>query len=76
MSARLKNFQLDEKGIEFEVHSPDGKHLGDLVLKGTHLVWCKGRTRPENGHRITWEHFADWAGEYDALRDLEVDHPE
>ena len=54
------NMEVKNNGIEFEVDSPDGgTHLGDLVLTKVGLIWCKGRTRPDNGIRISWEKFIE-----------------
>ena len=59
MKVTIKDFNVDmevkNKGIEFEIHSPDGsRHLGDLVLNKSYLIWCPGRTTPENGYRLSW----------------------
>jgi hypothetical protein len=53
--------EVKNKGIEFEVRSPNGEHLGDVVLTKTGLVWCKGKTDPKNGRRVSWEKFIDFA---------------
>lgn len=62
MQLLIKNFdvhmEVKNKPIEFEVRSPDGKkHWGDLVLKKNSITWCKGRTKCENGFKLTWEKF-------------------
>ncbi len=62
MKVTVKRFNvtMDVKasGVEFEVRSPDGEeHLGDLVLTKTSLIWCPGKTRPENGHKVDWKTF-------------------
>jgi hypothetical protein len=49
--------QLKNNGIEFEVYDNQGNHLGDCILTKTSVIWCKGRTRRENGIRLTWEEF-------------------
>lgn len=42
----------------FDVYSPDGDtHHGDVVVTKTGLIWCKGRTKPENGVKIKWADF-------------------
>ena len=66
MQVSVKSFdvqmEVKRKGIEFEIHSPDGKkHLGDIVLKQTGFVWCKGRTKSANGIEVKFEKFIDWA---------------
>jgi hypothetical protein len=51
---------LGNKGVEFEVKDNDGKHLGDLIIARGAITWCPGRTRPENGVRVTWPEFIEW----------------
>ena len=68
MKVNIKRFNVDmevkNSGIEFEVRNPDGKkHLGDLVLTKSALVWCPGQTRPKNGYRIPWDDFIKLAQE-------------
>jgi len=57
----IRNFDVamnvKNKGIEFGVWNTGGDHLGDLVVTKTKLIWCKGRTRPENGVTISWKKF-------------------
>lgn len=55
--------ELKTKGMELEVRKPDGTHLGDLVITKTKLVWCKGKTRPENGVVVKWDKFIEWMQE-------------
>ena len=61
MEVTIKDFTVDmevkTKGIEFEVRSTSGEHLGDLILTSTRLIWCNGRTRRENGIEIEWDDF-------------------
>ena len=61
MQVAIKRFnvQMDIKsnGLELEVHDNAGAHLGDLVITKTKVVWCQGRTRPENGKALTWQRF-------------------
>ena len=66
MKVTVKRFnvamEVKTSGIEFEVRSPNGKeHLGDLVLTKSRLIWCPGQVKPENGHKISWSDFIDWA---------------
>lgn len=52
---------IKSKGVELDVYTPDGKsHRGDLVVTSTGLTWCKGRTKPENGKKISWNDFIDY----------------
>ena len=44
---------VKNKGIELDVYDNDGQHLGDLVVTKTKLVWCKGKTKAENGKAIS-----------------------
>ena len=47
MKVSIKDFDvaMDVKnnGIELEVADNEGKHLGDLFVTKTQLIWCKGR---------------------------------
>jgi hypothetical protein len=66
MQVTIKSFdvgmQVKAKGIEFEVHSPDGSdHLGDMILTMAGLIWCKGRTPRKGGIKISWADFSEWA---------------
>ena len=69
MRVSVKRFnakmEVRQTGIEFEVRSSNGKdHLGDLVLTKTELIWCPGKTRPQNGRKIKWEDFIKLAQEF------------
>jgi len=61
MKVSIKNLSVEmpvkNKGIEVEVRNTSGDHLGDLIVNKAGLIWCKGRTRRENGIRITWQRF-------------------
>jgi hypothetical protein len=47
--------ELKTNGIELEVRSPKGDHIGDLSIgKGT-IEWCRGRTRRGGGVRVSWD---------------------
>ena len=66
MKVKIKSFdvgmEVKTAGIEFEVYSPNGQaHHGDLVLTKRNLIWCRGRTRRENGQTISWPDFITWA---------------
>jgi hypothetical protein len=64
MKVSVKDFavtmELKNKGIELDVYDNEGKHLGDLVITKTRLIWCKGKTQPDNGIPITWNDFIDY----------------
>ena len=49
--------EIKNRGIEVDVSDNDGRHLGDLVMTKTRLVWCKGRTSVERGKPISWSDF-------------------
>jgi hypothetical protein len=61
MKVSIKNFavtmEIKNTGIELDVYDNDDKHRGDLVVTKTGLTWCKGRTTPANGKKISWEDF-------------------
>lgn len=64
MKVWVKNFdvemELKNNGVEFEVYSPDGStHRGDLVLTKSTVIWCEGRTKRENGKRLSWDKFIE-----------------
>jgi hypothetical protein len=49
---------IKNKGIELDVYdTDDDTHLGDLVITKTKLIWCNGKTKPENGKAISWTDF-------------------
>ena len=52
----ISSMQIKEEGIELAIYD-DKKFLGDLVIRDTGIIWCKGRTTPENGEFLTWEKF-------------------
>lgn len=64
MKVSIKNLavSMDIKnvGMELDVYNNDDKHLGDLVITKTSLIWCKGRTNRENGEKVTWAEFIKW----------------
>ncbi len=61
MKVSIKDFavsmEIKNKGIEIDVSSNDGKHIGDLVVTKTGITWCKGKTTVENGVNISWDEF-------------------
>ena len=60
MNVRIKQFdvamEIKNKGIEIDV-SDSEKHLGDLYVTKTALIWCKGKTKKKNGKKISWTEF-------------------
>jgi len=62
MKVTFKKFdvtiELKNKGIELDLSDTSGKHIGDLVITKTKLVWCPGKTRRANGKPIEWHEFA------------------
>jgi len=62
MNVNIKSFNVNmdvkNKGIEFEVRSPDGQtRFGDCYLTKTELIWCPGKKNKQNGVGIKWEDF-------------------
>lgn len=49
--------EIKNNGIELDVYDNSDKHLGDLIVTKSKLIWCKGRTGRNNGKEITWEKF-------------------
>ncbi len=50
---------IKSKGMELEIRDTSGSHLGDVVVTMTGVTWCKGRTQPENGVKVTWAQFIE-----------------
>ena len=61
MKVSIKDFavtmEIKNKGVELDVYNTDGSHRGDLVVTKTGLTWCKGKTTPPNGKKISWDDF-------------------
>ncbi len=61
MKVSIKDFavtmEIKNKGVELDLYSNDGTHRGDLVVTQTGLTWCKGKTTPANGKKISWDDF-------------------
>ncbi len=77
MEVTIKSFdvkmEVKNKGIEFEVRAPGNKdHLGDIVLNKTGLTWCKGKTTPANGIKVTFAEFIKWAEQKTAKKNSKV----
>ena len=64
MKVSIKDFpvsmEIKSKGIELDVYSNDGTHKGDLIVRKTGLIWCKGKTSPQKGVKVSWEAFIDY----------------
>ena len=48
---------IKTKGIELDVYDNNGTHLGDLVVTKTGVIWCKGKTTPKKGKKVSWSEF-------------------
>lgn len=63
MDVQIKDFNVEmmvkNKGIELDIKTPAGDHLGDLVITKTTIEWCNGRTRAGNGKSLTWHQFIE-----------------
>lgn len=61
MQVSIKDFnvemQIKNKGIELEIHDNQDRHIGDLIVNKTKVIWCKGRTTPAKGVALTWPKF-------------------
>lgn len=54
------SMELGNNGVTFAVYSNDGKeYLGKLIVGKAGVTWCKGRTQPQNGIKLTWEKLID-----------------
>jgi len=51
---------IKNKGVELDVYDNNDKHLGDLVITKSKLVWCKGKTAVANGKDIKWQDFINY----------------
>lgn len=51
--------EVKNKGIEFDVYEngDSGAHLGDCVVTKTGITWCEGKTKVQNGKKISWADF-------------------
>ena len=67
MSVLIKSFdvkmEVKNKGVEFEVRDNQKGFLGDCIVTRRGLVWCKGKTSPKNGIKVTWKQFISWVEE-------------
>ena len=64
MKVSIKSFdvimEIKNKGVEFEIRNPKGRHLGDCVVNRKGLIWCEGKTSPANGKQVNWDKFIKW----------------
>lgn len=51
--------ELKNKGMELEIRDAKGEFKGDVVVTKTGITWCKGKTKPENGIKVSWDKFAE-----------------
>lgn len=62
MKVKIKHFGIDmevkNKGVVLDVYDTKGKHLGDIQVTKTGLVWCNGKKA--TGPKATWTEFIDW----------------
>ena len=69
MNVRIKQFdvamEIKNNGIEIDVSDTTEKHLGDLFVTKTRLIWCQGRTKKKNGKKISWLKFIEMMEEQD-----------
>lgn len=61
MRIRIKDLntasmEITDKGLELSLQGTNGKHVGDLIVTPTTLVWNKGKTS-KFGKSITWHEF-------------------
>ncbi|MBA7677071.1 hypothetical protein ES703_85319 [subsurface metagenome] len=63
MIVKIKQFdvamEIKNNGIEIDVSDTTEKHLGDLFVTKTRLIWCKGRTRQKSGKKLSWPKFIE-----------------
>jgi len=72
MKVTIKSFdvamEVKQKGVELEVKSPDGTQFhGDCFVTMTGLIWCRGRTKKENGTKISWDQLMEICGTEEKL---------
>ena len=64
MKVSIKSFDVDmdvkNNGIEFQIYDNSDSFRGDCILTKTGLIWCEGKTRRENGVKVSWDEFIEW----------------
>jgi len=67
MKVRLKDFHVNKdvevSGIEFHV-SDGGRHVGDLFVTKTGLIWFEGKTEGRTGRKIDWQELRKYCKEH------------
>jgi hypothetical protein len=53
------DMEIKNIGIELDVYNNGGKHLGDLIVTKTHVIWCKGKIDRKNGVKVKWKDFIE-----------------
>lgn len=53
------NMEVKTSGVEFAVHDTSNKFLGNFFVTKSGLIWCKGKTKKQNGTKITWKKFLE-----------------
>lgn len=63
MSVTVKDLnaaiELKNKGMELEIRNNKDEFQGDVVITKTGITWCQGKTKPENGVKVSWTKFAE-----------------
>ncbi|WP_454673439.1 hypothetical protein [Achromobacter pestifer] len=61
MTVKVKDLSVEmevkNKGIEFEVRDAQDKFQGDLIVTGSSVIWCEGKTARENGVKVKMSDF-------------------
>jgi len=57
------SMEIKNTGITLDVYDTQDRFLGDLVVTKTKVIWCPGKTSPENGRQVDWTAFIKMMGE-------------
>jgi hypothetical protein len=61
MTIKIKELNVEmevkNKGVEFEIRDAQDNFLGDLIVKKSGVIWCKGKTTAKNGVEVKWADF-------------------
>lgn len=64
MKVYIKSFdvqmEVKTKGIGLDVYDTNDKLMGKLYITKTKLIWCRGKTKRENGKSIRWNNFIEF----------------
>lgn len=64
MKVGIKNLsvkmEVKNNGVEFDVYDNKDVFQGDMFVTKSGLIWCKGKTKKENGVKVSWEEFINW----------------